>query len=119
MFRVSVDIRVSGLYICVCLEYLMTLGDFFTKAQPEPAPVKASPQQQQQKPSQQSTDTAEGAVQPKTASSQQGTLFIAYIIPLPVDYYVIANAISVTGMWESLMSARFNYFYPKTTNMQY
>ncbi|CAG2221758.1 VPS13A_C [Mytilus edulis] len=31
----GVDVRVNSLYICVCLDYLMSLGDFFTKGMPQ------------------------------------------------------------------------------------
>ncbi|VDI65829.1 vacuolar protein sorting-associated protein 13A/C, partial [Mytilus galloprovincialis] len=31
----NVDVRVNSLYICVCLDYLMSLGDFFTKGMPQ------------------------------------------------------------------------------------
>jgi len=70
----SVDIRVSGLYICVCLEYLLTLGDFFTKAEPEIAPAKTNgrlEKQQLQQP-QQYGDATDPSIKPITASSQQG-----------------------------------------------
>ena len=31
----NVDVRVNSLYICVCLDYLLSLGDFFTKGMPQ------------------------------------------------------------------------------------
>ena len=31
----AVDVKVNGLHICVCLEYLMSLADFFTKGLPK------------------------------------------------------------------------------------
>ena len=35
-YFVLVDVKVNGLHICVCLVYLISLGDFFTKGMPKP-----------------------------------------------------------------------------------
>lgn len=39
----NVKLDVSTLYICVCVEFLMTLADFFTKGMPEPKPAPEVP----------------------------------------------------------------------------
>ena len=72
-FIITVNVSVNGLYICVCLEYLMTVGDFFTKglpqapAQPPPSTTKAT------------TDTA---VQPteKPTAGMHATITINIIV---------------------------------------
>ena len=52
----TVDVKVNGLYICVCPEYLMTLADFFVKGMPEapkappPSTTAAAPTQTQTTP---------------------------------------------------------------------
>ncbi|XP_048251088.1 vacuolar protein sorting-associated protein 13A-like isoform X4 [Haliotis rufescens] len=32
----NIDVKMSSLHVCVCVEFLMTLGDFFTKGMPTP-----------------------------------------------------------------------------------
>ncbi|XP_067654011.1 intermembrane lipid transfer protein VPS13A-like isoform X3 [Haliotis asinina] len=32
----NIDVKMSSLHVCVCVEFLMTLGDFFTKGMPAP-----------------------------------------------------------------------------------
>ena len=31
----TAEVQVNGLYICVCVEYLMTIADFFVKGMPQ------------------------------------------------------------------------------------
>ena len=36
---IPVNVSVNGLYICVCLEYLLAVAEFFTKGLPQAKPV--------------------------------------------------------------------------------
>ncbi|XP_053387649.1 intermembrane lipid transfer protein VPS13A-like isoform X4 [Mercenaria mercenaria] len=71
----NIDVHMSSLYVCVCLDFLMSIADFFVKGLPKQPEVEPPPVQ--------TKETQKADVQPKPEEPPAGEMSISVCIDRP------------------------------------